>query len=109
MDIEQTISKRLHVVGRQELALLLGGSDRLPADLPAAVQECPEANIPENYGTFADGTLMRTLQDFCFYMEDGVPAPIEALDDKFRYVVPFPPSLPRSLLPPSFPLMLMAR
>lgn len=84
MDIEHTISKRLHVVGRQELALLLGGSDKLPADLPAAVQECPEANIPENYGTFADGTLMRTLQDFCFYMEDGVPAPIEALDDKFR-------------------------
>eukprot|EP00624_Nannochloropsis_granulata_P007604 evm.model.NODE_8689_length_26325_cov_22.074074.1 len=84
MNVEDTIRKRLHVVGRQELALLLGGNDLLPTSLQAAVQECPEANIPDNYGTFADGTMMRTLQDFCFYMEDGVPAPIEALDDKFR-------------------------
>ncbi len=76
--------RRLHVLGQQELSLLMGGADKLPEGLPVVV-ECEEAAIPEAYGTFADGSLMRTLQEFSFYMEDGVPAPIEALDDKYRY------------------------
>jgi len=80
----EEIFKRLHVIGRQEVGLILGGVGKVPDGSPAR-EECAEANIPEAFGTSADGTLMRTLQEFSFYMDDGVPAPIEALDDKFRY------------------------
>ena len=65
--------RRLHVLGRRELALLVGGEGKLPPGevLPTAY-ECDEAAVPEEYGTFADGSLMRTLQDFCFYHEGGL-------------------------------------
>lgn len=150
--------RRLHVLGRRELALLVGGEEKLPTPeqlpLPRLQLECEEAAIPEGFGAVEDGVMLRTLQDFCFYTEgacvsafiggvgaapappavaaavavtrvvywsvdrsasllpphtprcpppkktDGTPAPIEALDDKFKTkVIGFGTVLPRDYRP----------
>ena len=65
--------RRLHVLGRRELSLLVGGEDKLPTPeqlpLPRLQPECEEAAIPAQYGAVEDGVMLRTLQDFCFYHE----------------------------------------
>lgn len=65
--------RRLHVLGRRELSLLVGGEDKLPtpeqAPLPRLQPECEEAAIPAQYGAVEDRVMLRTLQDFCFYHE----------------------------------------
>jgi hypothetical protein len=67
------IMRRLHVLGRRELTLLVGGEGKLPPlevlPPPGAPPECEEAAIPEQYGSVEDGVMLRTLQDFCFYHE----------------------------------------
>lgn len=67
----EPILRRLHVLGRRELSLLVGGEANLPAPemLPPRPWEHEEAAIPEGYGSVEDGCVMRTLQDFCFYHE----------------------------------------
>ena len=63
------LMRRLHVLGRQELALLAGGEHQLPPFLSNVEEELDEDVIPGEYDDEQGGFVMRTLQDFCLYHE----------------------------------------
>ena len=61
-------TERLHVLGRQELALLAGGEGNIPSFLDVE-EETDEDVIPDDYGVEQAGCVMRSMTEFSLYHE----------------------------------------